>query len=409
MEKGEAGAGMKSIHLPLKNLTRKPGRTVALVVLTAFLAFSVFGGSVVLTSLQRGLNSMEGRLGADIIVVPAEAESKVSLKNLFLQGAIGAFYMDAGAVDRVMEVEGVAQAAPQIFLASLRADCCSVRIQIIGFDPANDFVVQPWIEESYTRALETMDVVVGCRVETEVGRILRIYDQDCRVVARLAETGTGLDTAVYCNLETIQRLLAAAEEKGISHKIDSGGEDVVSAIYVKVSPGADVAQVNTRLNGHIRKATAVRTRSMITEVADSLSGVSNTVTLLIVAVWVLALVILLIAYAMMIHERRREFAVLRLLGLSRAKLAGEVLAESALCGLLGGVAGVLLACALIFPFTTLIESSLGLPYLMPEAGWMMLLGVLMALICGAVSALASGWSALRLSRTDPGTTLREGA
>ena len=77
--------------LPLKNLLRKPGRTCALVVLTALLALSVFGGSLVVMSLQRGLESLESRLGADIIVVPSSAQSKVSFQNMLLQGTTGAF------------------------------------------------------------------------------------------------------------------------------------------------------------------------------------------------------------------------------------------------------------------------------------------------------------------------------
>ena len=210
---------MKS--LPVKNLIRKPGRTAALMLLTAFLALAVFGGSLVVLSLRQGLNSLEARLGADIIVVPSEAQSKVSFQNMFLQGTTGAFYMDAENLKRVREIEGVEKAAPQIFLASLKADCCSVKIQVIGFDPQADFTVQPWIAQSYARELGEMDVVVGCKVEAGVGEILRIYDQRCKVVGRLAATGTGLDTAVYCNLDTIRLLLQAAEEKGVSHKVTS--------------------------------------------------------------------------------------------------------------------------------------------------------------------------------------------
>ena len=84
---------MKLSQLPLKNLTRRPGRTAALMLLTAFLALSVFGGSVVVDALRGGLASLEARLGADIIVMPAEAESKVSFKNLLLQGTAGAQYL----------------------------------------------------------------------------------------------------------------------------------------------------------------------------------------------------------------------------------------------------------------------------------------------------------------------------
>ncbi len=363
---------MKHFSLSLKNLLRKPGRTVTLALLTAFLALAVFGGSVVVLSLRSGLNSLEARLGADIILVPSEAQSKVSFQNIFLQGTTGAFYMDAAVLDKALEVEGVEKAAPQTFLASLKADCCSIKIQVIGIDPEKDFTVQPWIARSLTRELGDMDVAVGCKVEAGMGEIIRIYEQRCKVVARLEATGTGLDTAVYCNMNTMNALLAAAEEKGVSHKIESG-DAVISAVYVKVKDGCDIDAVNNRLNGHIRKVAAVRTRSMITGVSDSLAGVSRTVTLLIAAVWALAFIILLLAFALIIRERAREFAVLRLVGASRGMLARMVLLESSLCGLLGGLIGVGLAALLLFPFAQLIESALKLPYLMPDAGKALLL------------------------------------
>ena len=397
-------------QLPLRNLLRRPGRTVALVLLTAFLALSVFGGSIVVRSLRGGLDSLQARLGADIIVMPAEAESKVSFKNLLLQGTTGAFYMDASALDRVREVEGVEIAAPQTFLASLKADCCAVKVQVIGIDPDVDFTMKPWIDQSYSRDLGDMDVAVGCDVTADVGQSLRIYDQNTHVVAKLARTGTGLDTAVYCAMDTMKALLAAAEEKGVSHKITSdSSDDVVSAVYVKVKEGYDVGLVNNALNGHVRKATAVRARSMFTDVSDSLSGISRTVALLIGAVWALAFAVLLVAFAMMVNERRREFAVLRLLGASRRGLCGLMLKESALCSLAGGLLGVAVAALIVFPFTTLIETKLGLPYLAPSATAVLALALGTVVATLLVGALASAWSAWRLSRTDPGTTLREGA
>ncbi|MCR5842504.1 MAG: ABC transporter permease [Oscillospiraceae bacterium] len=400
---------MSMRQLPVQNLLRRPGRTMALAALTALLAFSVFGGSIVVMSLRQGLNSLESRLGADIIVVPSSAQSKVSFQNMLLQGTTGAFYMDADNLTRVREVEGVEIAAPQVFLASLKADCCSVKIQVIGFDPETDFFVRPWIGQSYSQELGELDVVVGCKVEANVGENIRIYDERCKVVGKLAPTGTGLDTAVYCGMDTMKILLKAAETKGVSHKVTSDpDDDVISAIYVKVKDGYDISEVNSKIQGHTRKCSAVRTKSMLTDVSDSLAGISKTVTVLIAAIWALALVILLIAFAMIAGERKREFAVLRLLGSSRAMLIGLVLKESALCSLAGGVLGVLLASLIVFPFTTLIETKLGLPYLRPEISSVTLLGLTSLAASVMIGAAASAWTSFRLSRVDPGTVLREG-
>ena len=130
--------------------------------------------------------------------------------------------------------------------------------------------------------------------------------------------------------------------------------------------------------------------------------------LLIAVVWALALVILLLTYVMLVRERRREFAVLRLLGASRKSLCHLMLGEAALCSLLGGLAGVALASLFVFPFARLIESRLGLPYLSPDAAGIAKLAVLSVAATVLAGMFGGSWAAWQLSRTDVGTTLREG-
>ena len=392
--------------IPLINLVRKPGRTFALIFLTALLSMSVFGGSVIVMSMRQGLQSLESRLGADIIVVPSSAQSKVSFKNMLLQGTTGAFYMKGENLTRTLEVEGVEKAAPQVFLSSLKADCCSARVQVIGFDPETDFIVQPWLEESCRPDLGEMDIVVGANVGQDVGEILRIYDQECHVAGRLAETGTGLDSAVYCNMDTMKKLLMAAEEKGITHDIESSDDNVVSAIYVKVKEGYDIGKVNSEIQGHTRKASAVRTKSMITDVSGSLAKISKTVTYLIVAVWILAFVILVAAFILIANERKKEFALFRLLGTSRRQLSSLMRRETALCSLAGGMLGAGMAALIIFPFNKMIESMLGLPYLAPPVSKVLVIALASVLGTMLAGSAASARTVYRLGRVDPGIVLR---
>jgi len=158
----------------------------------------------------------------------------------------------------------------------------------------------------------------------------------------------------------------------------------------------------------LRKVTAVRTRSMITGVSDSLAGVTRTITVMTAVIWILAFIILLLAYTMIVRERSREFAVLRLIGASRKMLARMALQESAICGLAGGSAGVILAAVGIFSFSALIENALGLPYLIPALPAILILAAGTILLSAGVSSLASAFAARRLSRVDPGSALREG-
>ena len=159
-------------RLPWMNLSHRPLRTAALLVLTFFLSFVIFAGSMAVVSLQNGLGTLENRLGADIIVVPNTAKRKVDPKTMILDGTPGYFYMEREKMVLISHIEGVEKVSPQIFLASLSASCCSVPVQIIGFEPETDFIIQPWIRESYGR--ETCPWRCGGGLGGQCGR--RRYD-----------------------------------------------------------------------------------------------------------------------------------------------------------------------------------------------------------------------------------------
>jgi len=393
--------------LPIRNLKRRPGRTAALICLVALLAMTLLGGSALVLSLRNGLAGSEARLGADIICIPATAKSKVNVEQVLLNATTGYWYMDSSLVEDVREAEGVEAVSAQVFFASLRASCCSASVQLIGIDQDTDFVVQPWISRSYGGRLGELEVIAGCDITADIGETITFYGTDCTVAGRLDETGTGMDTSVYANMETIRILLQAAADMGHDLELPDDPETVVSAIYVKAADDADVSAVANYLKVHVRKLTTIQTKSLFTEVAQSLTAVSKAVTIMIAAIWLLILIVLLLAFAMITGERRREFAVLRVMGCSRRMLSRLVLRESAMISLAGGLIGIALAALIVTAFSPLIESKLGLPFLLPSLPQMLLLGLGTLVLVLLIGPLASARSARRLSRVDPGLILRE--
>lgn len=398
---------MKPFALPFRNLIKRPSRSLALMLLIVLLSLSLFGGSAVVLSLKNGLKSLEDRLGADIIVIPSSAAARTNLDSLFLQGTTGYYYMKADTADKIAAIGGVEKLSTQIFLASLRADCCSAAIQVIGFDPKTDFSILPWVEESLGKPPELMELVVGSKVNINIGESFRIYGTTCPVVGRLAATGTGLDTAVYCTVDTVRRLMEAAKSLGHDLKIPGDPGEVVSAVYLKVKKGYSVDAVADNINIYVRKTKAVRTRSMLTDVSDSLNGAASVVTSVMAGVWLMSLAVLAAALTLLIHERKKEFAVLRVVGMSRGMLARMVLEESALISLAGSVPGVLAAALLVFPFSGLIKDKLGLPFLLPPPAALTLLAALSILCVVAIGTAVSFWAARKVSLVDTGTILKE--
>ena len=396
-------------QLARRNLSRKPVRTAALILLAAFLSFSVFAGSMIVLSLQNGLESYESRLGADIVVVPYEARSHGTLESILLQGIPGYFYMDETYLDKVRAISGVESASPQFYLASASAGCCSVAVQIIGFDPDTDFSIQPWIRESYSRDLGDGDVIVGSGITVPKNRTLRFYNQDCRVVASLDQTGTGLDTAVYANMNTIQALMAGSQAEGFDYFGGADPQRTISSIMVKVKDGCSIESVANDINIHVRHVEATQAKTMVSSIAGGLTNVSHIIGGLTAMIWALAIVILILAFVMISHERTREFAILRVMGASQRMLSGLLRWEAAFISLVGAVLGVAVGALVVFPFSSLIRGKLDLPYLMPGSGVVLGLLVGSVVLAVAAGALTSAISADRISRIDTGLILREGA
>ena len=399
---------MRSINsLPIKNLVRKPARSLALIFISAFLALSAFGGTVMVMSLSNGINSLSARLGADIIVTPYAATSQVSYDSVIIQGKPGQFYMDSKYYEEIKtEIEGIDKITAQFYLASAKASCCSSRLQIIGFDPATDFSIQPWVEKSYSDKLGLYDAVVGSDVTPNTDMTVEIYGKTLHVQAVLDKTGTELDSALYVDIDTMKELIRAHNEKNPNQEKTIDPDNVVSSILIKVADGYDIDEVAGDINLHVRQVKAIRTQNMISGVSESLSGVSAAVSVLMVVVWILSAVILSIVFTMNINERKKEFAVLRVLGASRVKLAGLVFREAALYGFLGSLLGAGLTVLITALFTPAIENMIGLPFLLPPVPVMLIAGALTVVLTIAAGAVTAASSAVKISKIDTGLILR---
>ena len=393
-------------HLTIKSLLGKPVRTVVLMLLTALLGLTVFGGSMTVSSLRSGLGSLESRLGADVMVVPYSAATQKKFEDIILQGSTGYFYMDKKYMNEIAELESVGDISAQFYLASASSSCCSIPVQIIGFDPETDFTITPWINKSGGGKLGTYDVVVGNDLNAFVGDTLTFYGIEVKVAAKLDKTGTSFDTTVFTNADTIKELIRSSLELKMNDFGDVDPDRVVSTVLINAADGHSAEEVANDINLHVKRVKAYATKDMISGVSESLSGVSDVIGVLIGVVWVLGAVILLLAFTMSANERKKEFAVLRVLGASRGKLASMVLKEALLTGLTGGAVGTLIGLAAMLGFNGLIEESLGLPFLLPSVG------VTAAYMLGALAltvltgALAAAVSAFRISRLDTGVILR---
>ena len=302
--------------LTIKNLKGRPAATAVLLVLSSLLCFAVFVGSIMVNSLSTGLSSLEKRLGADVMAVPYEAATKKKFEDMVIQGSIGYFYMDKEKYDEISSLDSVGDISAQLYLASTGSSCCSIPVQIIGFDPETDITVKPWIKKSGKKALEKYDLVVGSDLNAFVGDTLSFYGVDCRVAAKLDKTGTTYDTTVFTNIDTIKELIASSLDKGMNDFKDISPDNVVSCLLINAADGYSPEDVMNDINLHVKRVKAVQSKNMISGIASGITGVSGMIRTFIAAVWVLGAAILLLAFTMSINGRKKEFAVMRVMGAS---------------------------------------------------------------------------------------------
>ncbi len=392
----------------LKNVKRKPFRSCIMAVLTLLLSLAVFAGAFTVMSLRRGLSDYRARLGADIIVVPSSAKGHGTVNDILLQGITGNYYMSGKEIEKIRSVEGIGEITTQFFLTSAKASCCSTRVQIIGFDPETDFSILPWIGESYQATISDGDIIAGSSINVPSDRTITFYGQNYRVAAQLAETGTGLDSAVYTNMNTIRQMAESASNLLETDPFrDVNIRTAASAVLIRVAGGYSIEDVADDINIHITKVQATPAKSMVSEISEGLNGVSRIIGLLVGAVWVLALIVLIAVYALVSNERRKEFAILRIMGASRKMLFRIMSAEAALIGAIGAILGLAIGLLLTTLLSGRLQSVLNLPFSTP--GWQSVLGLALgafavSVIAGIVTALLSAW---RITKSETGLLLRE--
>jgi len=103
-------------------------------------------------------------------------------------------------------------------------------------------------------------------------------------------------------------------------------------------------------------------------------------------------------------QKRHEIGILRAMGATRRQVLRVFLLQGLLVGLVGSAAGLVLAVALIWLFTTFVRGSDGLPLFSITLPLATGLGVAaVATVCGVIAAIAP---ARRAAALDPAQAIR---
>ena len=394
------------LSLGLKNIRKRPYRSFCLILAALIGSYAVFVGLTLKSSLNHGITRMQERLGADLMIVPEDSEAQA--RNVLLTGAPEFFYMDSSIAGKISEIGGVESVTTQFYFTSLSSDCCSTRVQLIAFEPGTDFVITPWINEKITDDLEHGQVIIGSEVTPLSNGKVKFYGSEYAVAGKLGETATGIDSSVFMTRDTMHLILDDAKAKGYQFLTAEDDSSLISTVLLKLNDKADVRQVEKEIYNAGSGVKILETDKLIVEVSSQLDSVGRIISLTLTVLLVFSFFTMVLFFSVIFHERKKDFAILRILGSTSKKISFLALSEGFLIGAAGGIAGMTFGILTVFPFNRYIENRLNVPYLMPSVPVVIffgILGIVTVIVFGAVSSFLS---TISLSHAETYYTMREG-
>ena len=139
------------LSLALQNLGRRKARSLLLIAAVAIGSAVVFTGATLMQSIDRSMAMGFTRLGADMMVVPEGALTNITAALLVVE-----------PTDLVLDADALAKAGSTAWAGSppqkiVRVEHSGIgshheSVDLIGFDPARDFTIQPWLAEKHQSA-----------------------------------------------------------------------------------------------------------------------------------------------------------------------------------------------------------------------------------------------------------------
>lgn len=331
------------------------------------------------------------------MVVPKGYEGQ--LENILLNGQPNYFYMDKSAEKTIRGIPGVKEASGQFYLTSLSESCCDFPIQIIGFEPESDFLIQNWAKKNVHPQKNAETIFAGSNISTYHNEV-KFFGQQHKITSRLSKSSTGMDNAIYADMETLQNIFDDAKSKGFGFISDGDTSTKISSVFVRLEEGAKPDSTALRIKTALPELQVIAGSSFISNLAERISAFvifpqALSILILLITIFTLGIVFSLIA-----NERVREYSVLRVLGADGATLKKLLLFEAGAIGFFGAIIGIFISALIVLPFNLLISEKIGLPFSL-SSPLVILAFVLISFAVTILAALLSVfYSAIKISKKE---------
>jgi len=328
-----ANDSISVLHIAWKNVTRKIFRNVILVIAVSILVALLVFAMLFNNSVEQDIEQATKKLGADIVLVPAEA--KELAEEFILESREKTFYMDEFVLDSIRDLPGIEAITYQIYLDTIESGCCSIEEgQVVIFDHKNDFVISPWLVEENLPPLKKGEVYVGDYVWEYLGllKTATLFDREMKIAGHLAYTGTGLDHGIF-----VQQGDLDTTSEGVQGQFKKGQ---ISIAFLKVKEGVnpdDVEMKITKINPNI----GIMTRGSIGGgIRATLKDILRIFSITILTSSLLAVLLAWSTFTALANERKREVGIMRAIGARQFHIFKMFLTEAMIISLLGGLLGV---------------------------------------------------------------------
>jgi putative ABC transport system permease protein len=365
------------IDLALKNILRQKTRTILTVVGILIGIAAV----VALGSISEGMNAMMNQelqfLGGTIMVSSKESSG-------LMLGSMDSV-ISKYDLENFQDFSDVKQVVPYVMKIGEITIGQGHPTQIIGIRPEDvDYFKSKGTELDSGRALETGDTyqaLIGYQYAEDndlgIGDSIEIKKSSFEVVGIIEKMDTGMDNSIILpletmmdsyNLENYQSAFIIPEDLS---KIQDVADDLKSSFDdFDFTTSNDIVKQMSRIIDMIRFFTIGI--SSIAAIVGGL-GVMNTMI-------------------MSVLERKREIGIMKAIGATRKYILSEILLESVIISLIGGILGLLVGSvgsySLRFVSSGLTEAKVTIPLAVG--------GLSFAVFLGLVGGFYPAWSAAKL-------------
>ncbi len=397
---------MNLLAYAARNLSRRPFRSIALILSVTLVSGLLFAGAISIKGVMNSIGLGTKRLGADLMVIPRGYENNV--KTTLIAGTPSVFYMPFENLDRIRKIKGVKSASPQLFIKGTHYECCTqVEAFLIAFDPATDFTITPWLQESIGRPLQKDEAIIGRSIPVAKGDDMVFYGKPLKVVGFLSDTGLEyIDHGVFMTFDTARDMIRTSKEKAVEPLGIS--EDVISTVLVQLNPDISPERAAVFIEYEVPDVKAIASQDVIGGVKKQLYTLLRMLLGIGVSLWLITIILIAVVFSMIVNERQREIGILRSIGAKRGSVFKLIMAEAFIISLIGGLAGIISWGLLLYSFRGPLMDAFKLPYLWPDRTFI-LSAIIVTLTVSTISGVAAAfYPAMRCSRMEPYEAIRKG-